>query len=130
MHETQARIQPEDVEEVPETANTLKQLKSAQGYGFSNFARVQKLICLLYFAFGAWLAQESVDFLDLGGEGLWDFEDAEEFSDDEQVGVDRWGNRLAKQPFQHLEFDFMRQTSTSLPLILCSPQLKGSLCPR
>ena len=53
-----------------------------------------------------------MDFLDLGGEGLWDFEDAEEFSDDEQVGVDHWGNRLAKQLFQHLEFDFVRQTST------------------
>lgn len=48
-----ARIQPEDVEEVPETANTLKQLKSAQG------------------------------------EGLWDFEDAEEFSDDEQEEEDQ-----------------------------------------
>eukprot|EP00435_Cladocopium_sp_Y103_P056586 s1611_g19.t1 len=49
----EARIQPEDVEEVPETANTLKQLKSAQG------------------------------------EGLWDFEDAEEFSDDEQEEEDQ-----------------------------------------
>lgn len=48
-----ARIQPEDVEEVPETANTLKHLKSAQG------------------------------------EGLWDFEDAEEFSDDEQEEEDQ-----------------------------------------
>ena len=65
MHETQARIQPEDVEEVPETANTLKHLKSAQGYGFSGFARVQKLIFLEKFAFGPWSAQESVDFLDL-----------------------------------------------------------------
>jgi len=48
-----AQKQPEDVEDVPETANALKQLKSAQG------------------------------------EGLWDFEDAEEFSDDEQEEEDQ-----------------------------------------
>lgn len=64
-HTPEAQAQPEDVEEVPETANALKRLKSANGLELSQL----KAGTRSYF---------------LRGEGQWDFEVAEHFSDDEQ----------------------------------------------
>ena len=89
----EAQKQPEDVEDVPETANALKQLKSAQGKvvtgGLQNVNSISILGCELPIQ-----NPTNSDILIGGkhpslqtntpGEGLWDFEDAEEFSDDEQ----------------------------------------------
>ena len=90
----EAQKQPEDVEDVPETANALKQLKSAQGKGCSPVAcRMSKASVSSVASFRFKTQQTQISWLagkhpslqtNTPGEGLWDFEDAEEFSDDEQ----------------------------------------------